>query len=75
MDFNFSLFEPKKIRNPKNVEPTVDITPSFSVRYTAKGAYIGAMKFFKFLKTQPAELIRVAPVKSGNFIGLKLYFS
>ncbi len=45
---------------------------SFNVRYTAKGAYVGAKRFFKFIKSQPTEILKLMPVKSGNFIGLKM---
>lgn len=45
---------------------------SFPIRYTAKGAYIGAKSFFKYINGLPSQLINLSPIKSDNFIGLKL---
>lgn len=44
----------------------------FPIRYTVKGAYIGAKKFFKHFNTLPAETLEIMPTQAGEFIGLKL---
>ncbi|NLP40774.1 MAG: hypothetical protein GX348_00995 [Veillonellaceae bacterium] len=45
---------------------------AFPVRYAAKGAYIGAKKFFKHFDILPKQLCESAPFHSGEFIGIKL---
>ncbi|WP_425057693.1 hypothetical protein SCACP_22280 [Sporomusa carbonis] len=53
--------------------PSEDLTPNtFPVRYAAKGAYIGAKKFFKHFEILPSQLIENTPFKSGQFIGINL---
>lgn len=44
----------------------------FPIRYAAKGAYIGAKKFFKFFDILPINLIENAPVQSNQYIGIQL---
>jgi len=45
---------------------------SFPIRYAAKGAYIGAKRFFKYFSILPEQLVENAPFQSGQFIGVKL---
>jgi len=45
---------------------------SFPVRYAAKGAYIGAKKFFRHFDILPSQLVEDSPFKEGRFIGLHL---
>lgn len=45
---------------------------AFPVRYAAKGAYVGAKKFFKHFGILPQQLSESAPFNSGEFIGIKL---
>ena len=45
---------------------------AFPVRYAAKGAYIGAKKFFKHFNILPQSLTRNTPFQNGEFIGIKL---
>ncbi|MDR1702281.1 MAG: hypothetical protein LBR56_05855 [Sporomusaceae bacterium] len=45
---------------------------AFPVRYAAKGAYIGAKKFFKHFNILPGQLIEHTPFQNGDFIGVKL---
>ncbi|MBP2637816.1 MAG: hypothetical protein H6Q72_3723 [Firmicutes bacterium] len=53
--------------------PTTELQPNtFPVRYAAKGAYIGAKKFFKHFDILPSQLIENTPFKSGSFIGINL---
>ncbi|WP_094605051.1 hypothetical protein SPSIL_030970 [Sporomusa silvacetica DSM 10669] len=53
--------------------PTEELKPNaFPVRYAAKGAYIGAKKFFKHFDILPSQLVENTPFKSGSFIGLTL---
>lgn len=47
-------------------------TNAFPVRYAAKGAYIGAKRFFRHFGILPQELLENEPFMQGNFIGLKL---
>lgn len=47
-------------------------TNAFPVRYAAKGAYIGAKKFFKHFGILPQQLCESAPFNSGEFIGIRL---
>jgi len=44
----------------------------FPIRYAAKGAYVGAKKFFKFFNILPGQLVENAPVQSDQYIGVKL---
>lgn len=113
-NFTFMLFEPHRVRLPKNDHPAVEVRPNgrivfnknatqllensrfcklgydgeknalgilptedlqantFPVRYAAKGAYIGAKKFFKHFDILPNQLIENIPFKSGQFIGINL---
>ncbi|VBB08741.1 Hypothetical protein LUCI_4019 [Lucifera butyrica] len=45
---------------------------SFPVRYAAKGAYIGAKKFFKHFDILPPQLTANTPFQSNGFIGIQL---
>lgn len=45
---------------------------AFPVRYAAKGAYIGAKKFFKHFDILPQQLCETTPFNSGEYIGIKL---
>lgn len=114
MDFSFELFEPKKSRNQKNLEPLIEVRPNgrivfnkkaaelvstfqfcmlgydanqhtlgilpltepnrncFPIRQAAKGAYIGAKKFFKHYNILPLQTVETAPVSSGEFLGIPL---
>ncbi len=45
---------------------------TFPIRYAAKGAYVGAKKFFKHYGILPAQIIRNSPVIDNQFIGIKL---
>jgi len=44
---------------------------AFPVRYAAKGAYIGAKKFFRHFNILPQAVVENAPMKCGQFIGIK----
>lgn len=113
-NFSFTLFEPHRVRLPKNDQPAIEVRPNgrivfnknatellennnfcmlgydpenralgilptedlkpntFPVRYAAKGAYIGAKKFFKHFGILPSQLVENTPFKSGSFIGINL---
>lgn len=45
---------------------------AFPVRYTRKGAYIAAKKFFVSLNIRPEQPVACRPVVAGKFIGLSL---
>lgn len=45
---------------------------TFPVRYTRKGAYIAAKKFFVTLNIRPAQPVTCRPIPAGKFIGLTL---
>ncbi len=45
---------------------------AFPIRYAAKGAYVGAKKFFKHFEILPVQLIRNMPIQDNSFIGIKL---
>lgn len=45
---------------------------SFTVRYAAKGAYIGAKKFFRFFEILPPKSIHASPSPFGEFISIPL---
>ncbi|MBP2656270.1 MAG: hypothetical protein H6Q73_3839 [Firmicutes bacterium] len=47
-------------------------TNAFPVRYAAKGAYIGAKKFFRHFNILPEQLVENSPFKQGQFIGIKM---
>jgi hypothetical protein len=47
-------------------------TNAFPVRYAAKGAYIGAKKFFKHFGILPERMVEGAPFTHDEFIGLKM---
>jgi len=44
----------------------------FQIRYTTKGAYIGAMKFFKHFEALPVVIASGTPVVEGSYVGVKL---
>lgn len=44
----------------------------FPIRYAAKGAYVGAKKFFKYFNILPGQLVENTPVSSNPYIGIKL---
>lgn len=44
----------------------------FPIRYAAKGAYVGAKKFFKHFNILPGKLIENSPIQSNEYIGIKL---
>lgn len=44
----------------------------FPIRYAAKGAYIGAKKFFAFFNILPGQPVENAPIQSNQYIGIKL---
>ncbi|MCX7780799.1 MAG: hypothetical protein N2491_07780 [Negativicutes bacterium] len=50
-------------------EPDIN---AFPVRYAARGAYIGAKKFFRFFNILPQNLIENAPIRVNQYIGIKL---
>lgn len=45
---------------------------TFSIRNTAKGAYVGAKKFFKATGLLPDAIVKQAPMKSGEYLAIKL---
>lgn len=45
---------------------------AFPVRYAAKGAYVGAKRFFKHYGILPAQIVRNVPIIDNQFIGIKL---
>lgn len=47
-------------------------TNAFPVRYAAKGAYIGAKKFFRHFSILPEQAIQEPPLQEADFIALKL---
>ncbi|MEN6413226.1 MAG: hypothetical protein ABFC84_10800 [Veillonellales bacterium] len=47
-------------------------TNAFPIRYAAKGAYIGAKKFFTHFNILPTQLVENSPLPAGKFIGIKL---
>ena len=47
-------------------------TNTFPVRYAAKGAYIGAKRFFKHFNILPQKLITQQPFQAGQFIGINI---
>ncbi|MDR3560271.1 MAG: hypothetical protein P4N59_02350 [Negativicutes bacterium] len=47
-------------------------TNAFPVRYAAKGAYIGAKKFFRHFDILPPQLMENSPFTDGEFIGVRL---
>ena len=44
----------------------------FPVRYTSKGAYIGAIKFFKHFGSLPMVVVSGSPIIEGGYIGVKI---
>lgn len=44
---------------------------TFPIRYAAKGAYIGAKKFFRHFNILPDDLVVNQPFKHGQYIGIK----
>ena len=47
-------------------------TNSFPVRYAAKGAYIGAKKFFRHFDILPQQIVENSPFQHDQFIGINL---
>ncbi|EGO61833.1 hypothetical protein [Acetonema longum] len=47
-------------------------TNSFPVRYAAKGAYIGAKKFFRHFSILPAGALEQSPVQVEQYIAIKM---
>lgn len=45
---------------------------AFSVRTTAKGAYVGAKKFLKDTGLLPGAIVKQAPMKAGEYVAIKL---
>lgn len=45
---------------------------AFPVRYTRKGAYVAAKKFFVALNIKPEAPVTCRPIQAGEFIGLTL---
>lgn len=45
---------------------------AFPVRYAAKGAYIGAKKFFRHFAILPEQAIQDTPFQINDFIAVKL---
>ena len=48
-------------------------TNAFPVRYAARGAYIGAKKFFKHFDILPQQVIENSPFLHDQFIGIRLH--
>jgi hypothetical protein len=44
---------------------------AFPVRYAAKGAYIGAKRFFRHFGILPEHVVESAPFQHGQYIGMK----
>ncbi len=44
---------------------------AFPVRYAAKGAYIGAKRFFRHFGILPEQVVESAPFQHGQYIGMK----
>lgn len=64
-------YDPEK--QALGILPMEQLQPNtFPVRYAAKGAYIGAKKFFKHFEILPGQLIEDTPFKTGEFIGINL---
>lgn len=51
----------------ENQEPN-----AFSIRNTAKGAYVGAKKFLKATGLLPGAIVKQVPIRSGEYIAIKL---
>lgn len=45
---------------------------TFSIRNTAKGAYVGAKKFLKDTGLLPGAIVKQAPERAGEYIAVKL---
>lgn len=45
---------------------------AFSIRNTAKGAYVGAKKFLRDTGLLPGATVKQAPIKAGEYIAIKL---
>ncbi|MDR3563667.1 MAG: hypothetical protein P4N59_19845 [Negativicutes bacterium] len=113
MPFSFTLFEPKKHRQPKPTNPLVEVRPngrimfnnlatsllgnnhycslgydpenkaigilplsesaanSFPVRYTTRGAYIGAKKALRHFGILPEARLQNQPIQHEGFIAVK----
>lgn len=44
---------------------------AFPIRYAAKGAYIGAKKFFRHFNILPQDVVQDSPFQYGQYIGIK----
>ena len=47
-------------------------TNAFPVRYAAKGAYIGAKRFFRHFSILPEQIVQDSPFQINDFIAIKL---
>jgi len=45
---------------------------SFAIRYTNRGAYVGAKKFLKDTGLLPSANVAHTPIKAGLYIAIKL---
>lgn len=54
------------------IMPVAQQEPSaFPVRYAAKGAYIGAKRFFRHFGILPEQMVEKPPFQDGQFIGMR----
>lgn len=49
-----------------------DKTNAFPIRFAAKGAYIGAKRFFTHFNILPQDLVENTPIHTGDFLGIPL---
>jgi|GEM_PF-1064006 len=64
-------YDPEK--QALGILPMEGLQPNtFPVRYAARGAYIGAKKFFKHFDILPGQLVENTPFRTGDFIGITL---
>ena len=47
-------------------------TNAFPIKYAAKGAYVGAKKFFRFFGILPEQLIQEHLIVQDKYIGIKM---
>lgn len=70
---NFCMLGYDPTNRALGILPLSELKPNtFPIRYAAKGAYIGAKKFFKHFDILPNQLLESVPFKSGEFIGISL---
>jgi hypothetical protein len=114
MPFSFTLFDPKRKRIPKPIDPIVEVkasgriffnkqatpllgksqycmlgydaenkalgilplsenqTSGIPVRYTFKGAYMGAKKALRHFGVLPPANLQNQPIQDGRYIAIKL---